>query len=71
MQTIECCRISTVCERDTLIVNLHLVEREEADIAVRNPLLHLFHEEARCRQILGIVVEAAEYDGAVRERLSL
>ena len=70
MQTIECCRISAVYERDTIIVNLHLVEREEADIAVRDTLLHLLHEEARRCQILGIVVEAAEYEGAMRERLS-
>ena len=68
MQSIERGCICTVRERNASLVDLHLVEREEADVAVGRTLLHELHEEARIRQIFGIVVKAAEYERARRER---
>ena len=68
VQTIERGCIYIVVERDTLPVNLHLVERAEADVTVRCSFLHETHEKARGCEVLGIVIEAAEQEWARCER---
>ena len=65
MQTVKRPRIPAIGERDACRIELHLIEREKANVGMGRPLLHLPHEKARCRKILGIVVKTGEYKGTV------